>query len=87
MPKLWIGNKMYSVEGEVRDYCEKLGERIEELEANLERINDIAKWICYACGEAENVEDVSCVVEVWAGEPECCPLTGEDCEWCEVKDK
>lgn len=33
MPKLWIGDKMYSVESEVQDYCETLEKRIEELEA------------------------------------------------------
>jgi hypothetical protein len=32
MPKLWIKNKMYSVEAEVRDYCDKIEERIKELE-------------------------------------------------------
>ena len=46
---------------------------------------NMAKWQCDACGEAENATDASCVVEAWAGEPECCPLTGEDCEWHLVK--
>lgn len=46
----------------------------------------MAKWQCDACGEAEDT-DVSCVVEMWAGEPKYCPLTGEECEWYLVKDK
>ena len=46
----------------------------------------MAKWKCYACGEAENC-DVSCTIEMRAGEPECCPLTGEDCEWTLIRDK
>ncbi len=41
MPKLWIGDKMYSAEAEVRDYCEKLETKIAELEAELEK----HRWI------------------------------------------
>ncbi len=40
----------------------------------------ILKWQCDACGEAENC-DASCVVEVYACEPEICPISGDDCEW------
>lgn len=40
----------------------------------------MSKWICSTCGEAEGC-DACCVVEVWAGEPECCPINGEDAEW------
>lgn len=47
----------------------------------------MAKWQCDACGEAENSTGASCIVEVWAGEPECCPISGEECEWYLVKDK
>ncbi len=46
----------------------------------------MAKWQCDACGEAENCE-ASCVIEVWAGEPVCCPSTSDDCEWYLVEDK
>lgn len=35
MPKLWIGDKMYSVEGEVRDYADAL----EEANAKLRKEN------------------------------------------------
>lgn len=45
----------------------------------------MAKWKCDACGDAEKC-DASCIVEMWAGEPERCPLTGEECEWHLVKD-
>lgn len=38
------------------------------------------KWRCDACGDAENCV-ASCTVEVFAGEPECCPINGEDAEW------
>ena len=42
MPKLWIGNKMYSVDDEeVCDYCEKLEKQIKELEAELTRLRNI----------------------------------------------
>jgi len=44
----------------------------------------MAKWKCDACGEAENC-DASCVVETWAGEPEFCPISGDEAEWYEVK--
>ena len=38
MPKLWIDDKMYSVEAEVRDYCEKIEERIKKLEAENKKL-------------------------------------------------
>jgi hypothetical protein len=46
----------------------------------------MAKWQCDACGEAEDCE-ASCIVEVWAGEPACCPMSSDDCEWYLVKEK
>lgn len=30
MPKLWIGERMYSVESEVQEYCDKLEAEIEQ---------------------------------------------------------
>ncbi len=40
MAKLWIGNKLHSVESEVQEYCDKLEERIKELEdASFTKIN------------------------------------------------
>ena len=35
---------------------------------------------CYACGEAENT-DASCIVKMFAGEPEYCPINGEEGDW------
>lgn len=40
MPKLWIGNRMHSVEAEVQEYCEKLEERIKELEEVINYATD-----------------------------------------------
>lgn len=46
----------------------------------------MAKWICYACGEAENC-DLNCKLETITKEkPEYCPVTGEEnLEWVEDK--
>lgn len=46
----------------------------------------MAKWICYACGAAENC-DAHCKLETpTSDEPEFCPLTGEEnLEWIEDK--
>ena len=43
MPKLWIDNKMYSVEAEVRDYCDKLEDALREI---VKESGDIekSKW-------------------------------------------
>ena len=38
MAKLWIGNKLYSVENEVQDYCDKQDERIELLKSRIEQL-------------------------------------------------
>lgn len=38
------------------------------------------KFRCYACGDAENT-DAHCDIEVFAGEPTQCPITGEGAEW------
>ena len=56
----------------------------------------MAKWICYACSEAESRGDLSCKLETpiadmpefcpVTGEPEFCPVTGEEnLEWIEDK--
>lgn len=46
----------------------------------------MAKWKCYACGEAEN-RDAHCELETpTADKPEFCPVTGEEnLEWIEDK--
>lgn len=41
---------------------------------------ELLKWKCDACGEAENCE-ASCKMELYAGEPTVCPISGDDCEW------
>lgn len=43
----------------------------------------MAKWKCYACGEAENC-DMRCTLETsTADTPEFCPVSGDECkEWC-----
>ena len=41
-------------------------------------------WICSTCGEAENT-DAKCVLEVFAGEPENCPINGEEADWSLTK--
>jgi len=38
------------------------------------------KWRCDDCGEAENCA-AGCTMELWAGEPTICPISGEECEW------
>lgn len=43
------------------------------------------KWKCDACGEAENCE-ASCEIEVWAGEPTACPISGDEAEWYPVEE-
>ena len=43
------------------------------------------EWKCDACGEAENC-DISCTVKTAMGEPEYCPFSGDECEWCPVKE-
>ena len=46
----------------------------------------MAKWICYACGEAEKGE-AHCKLETPTfDKPEFCPVTGEEnLEWIEDK--
>ena len=38
MAKLWIDNKLYSVENEVQDYCDKQDERIELFKSRVEQL-------------------------------------------------
>lgn len=42
------------------------------------------RYRCDACGDAANC-DIHCEVVVEIGEPTICPLTGDTCEWYEVK--
>lgn len=44
----------------------------------------VLKWRCDGCGEAENC-DLHCIVELWAGEPAVCPISGDEVEWYQVK--
>lgn len=47
----------------------------------------MAKWICYACSEAESRGDLSCKLETPTNDkPDFCPVTGEEnMEWIEDK--
>lgn len=38
------------------------------------------KFRCYACGDAENT-DAHCDINMFAGEPTQCPITGEEADW------
>ncbi len=67
--------------------CPLHSSKLKQPERKPSKVNNMAKWQCDGCGEAENAADASCTLEVWAGEPECCPLTGEECEWYLVKDE
>ena len=50
MAKLWIGNKLYSVENEVQDYCDKLEGQIEELDQlNLEIADELLGKVKALC--------------------------------------
>ena len=40
----------------------------------------MSKWKCNACGEAEHC-DAGCEVDIWAGEPTTCPISGEEADW------
>ena len=42
----------------------------------------MSKYECNACPEAEGCYD-PCVLILYYGEPEFCPLTGEECDWTE----
>lgn len=42
------------------------------------------KWKCGGCCETE-YPDAFCVIEVYAGEPTVCPITGDVAEWRIVK--
>lgn len=45
---------------------------------------EMSLWKCFACGDAENC-DIHCTLEIEVGEPETCPVSGDECEWTEVE--
>ena len=45
---------------------------------------ELTKWRCRACGEDDNF-DMACYLETDVVEPEFCPISGEECDWYEVK--
>jgi hypothetical protein len=59
----------------------ELKEENARLRAGLEK-----KWICNACGEAENC-DLNCIISCCVGAPVFCPISNDETEWREVSDE
>ena len=77
MAKLWIGNKLYSVENEVQDYCDKQDERIELFKSRVEQLEYTeicedcsAKTILpephgIGCKAKERIKELELAVKEW----------------------
>ena len=61
-------------------WCEMRKQALALLPCETCNDTETKKWICCACSDAESC-DIYCTVEVEVGEPECCPISGEEAEW------